>query len=250
MVNSDQTWRRFDKDFFDYGFLKFAENWNIKKFVYGASLGYDYWAFSRKEEEIAKKLVKNFSDISVREEGSVKLIKNHFGITPTVVLDPTLLIDKNYYLNIIKDYKGEKIINKNYIFVYTVLDSEKVVKTMKKASKLLKYETYFFGLNNYSTVENFLYYMVKSDCVITNSFHGTIFSILFNKPFITIYANFNARERYRALGDLFGVKDRIFENRQKPNLNQLIRPLKINFTSLNQLKLKSINFLKKNLETI
>ena len=250
MVNSDQTWRYFDKNFYDYGFLKFAENWNIKKFVYGASLGYDVWKFTKKEEEVAKNLIKNFSDISVREKGSIKLIKEHFGITPTLVLDPTLLIDKKYYLNIIKDYKGNKVINKKYIFAYTVLDSKIIIQRMKEASRIFKYETYFLGLNNYTTVENFLYYMINSDCVITNSFHGTIFSILFNKPFITIYANFNARERYRALGDLFGIHDRIFENRQKPNLKQLINPLKIDLTSLNQLKLQSINFLKKNLENI
>ena len=56
MVNSDQTWRRFDKDFYDYGFLKFAESWKIKKFAYGASLGYDYWKLTQKDEEVAKKL--------------------------------------------------------------------------------------------------------------------------------------------------------------------------------------------------
>lgn len=60
MVNSDQTWRRFDKDFYDYGFLKFAESWKIKKFAYGASLGYDYWKLTQKDEEVAKKLIANF----------------------------------------------------------------------------------------------------------------------------------------------------------------------------------------------
>ena len=82
MVNSDQTWRRFDKDFYDYGFLKFAESWKIKKFAYGASLGYDYWKLTQKDEEVAKKLIANFSDISVREEGAVKLslINNRFNL--------------------------------------------------------------------------------------------------------------------------------------------------------------------------
>ena len=41
MVNSDQTWRNFDGNLLDYGFLRFAENWNLPKFIYGASLGYD-----------------------------------------------------------------------------------------------------------------------------------------------------------------------------------------------------------------
>ena len=71
MVNSDQTWRKFDRHFYDIGFLKFAEKWNTPKFIYGASLGYNYWTFSKEDENIAKNLLKNFSGISVREQGSI-----------------------------------------------------------------------------------------------------------------------------------------------------------------------------------
>ena len=42
MVNSDQTWNKFGNFILDYGFLKFAENWNVKKFVYATSLGFNY----------------------------------------------------------------------------------------------------------------------------------------------------------------------------------------------------------------
>ena len=59
MVNSDQTWKKFDKNFLDYGFLKFAENWNIKKFAYAPSLGYDYWPLSYKDV-IIKRIIKKF----------------------------------------------------------------------------------------------------------------------------------------------------------------------------------------------
>ena len=41
---------------FDYGFLKFAENWNIKKFVYGASIGFDNWKLSYEDDQICKRL--------------------------------------------------------------------------------------------------------------------------------------------------------------------------------------------------
>ena len=114
IVNSDQTWYRYDEHFYDYGFLKFAENWKIRKFVYGASIGHDFWTLNKTEEQIAKGLVGQFSGISVREMGSIKLIKQHLGITPTFVLDPTFLIDKKYYLDIIKNYKGEVPIKKKY----------------------------------------------------------------------------------------------------------------------------------------
>ena len=61
MVNSDQTWRKFGRNYnyLDYGFLRFAQNWKIKKFIYGASLGFDYWNFSPKEDMLMKKLLNN-----------------------------------------------------------------------------------------------------------------------------------------------------------------------------------------------
>ena len=73
MVNSDQTWRRWGNDFFDVAFLNFSKNWNIHKFVYGASLGIDKWKFSRNELLTAKNLLKNFTDISVREKSSIEI---------------------------------------------------------------------------------------------------------------------------------------------------------------------------------
>ena len=136
------------------------------------------------------------------------------------------------------------------MFVYTISNPIEVFEAVKKASLILNYETYYLRLNNQTTIENFLYYLLKSDCVITNSFHGTVFSIIFNKPFITIYNKLNARARYLSLVNLFGISDRLFENKEKPDFNQLINPLKINLTLLKQLRLKSINFIKKNLESI
>lgn len=250
IVNSDQTWRKFDEFFFDYGFLKFAEHWNIKKFVYGASLGFDDWKLSLEDDLMAKNLLQNFSGISVREQGSIPLIKEHFGVIPECVLDPTLLIDKKYYLNIIKNYHGKKVYEQKYIFIYAVLYSKEVIDAMNNASEILNYDKYYFKLSNKSTIQDFIYYLDKSSAVITNSFHGTIFAIMFNKPFITIYDKFNAKERYSSVGNLFNVHERLFENGREINYNLLLKPLKINTKLLNQHKLKSINFLKENLEKI
>ena len=121
IVNSDQTWRNWDNDFYDIAFLKFAKDWNIKKFVYAASLGFNSWKYTKQDEKTAKLLLNNFTGISVREKGSIKLIKEHLGYEPTFVLDPTLLIDKKYYLKLIKNYKNNEIkSNENYIFIYNV----------------------------------------------------------------------------------------------------------------------------------
>ena len=126
MVNSDQTWRRWDDYFYDIAFLKFAEKFQIPKFAYGISLGFENWKFRKKDEEIAKYLLQNFTGISVREKSAIMLIKKYLGFNAVFVLDPTFLIDKKYYLNIINDFKSNiasQINNEEYIFVYIVTNS-------------------------------------------------------------------------------------------------------------------------------
>ena len=86
MVNSDQTWRYNFKYLLDIGFLNFAKNWSIPKFTYGVSLALDSWNVSKTFLNKAKLLVKKFSGISVREQNSVKIIKNNLGIEPIFVI--------------------------------------------------------------------------------------------------------------------------------------------------------------------
>ena len=250
MVNSDQTWRKFDNHYLDYGFLKFAQNWNIQKFVYGASVGFDYWSFSPKEDLIMKELLKNFTGVSVREMGSIKLIQEHLGITPEFVLDPTLLIDKKYYLNLIKDYKNNSTYKNNeYIFTYTfgnIRRSEYKINRLYKDLIQRGEKIYDFSMNNYQTIEDFLYYISNCKAVVTHSFHGTVFSIIFNKPFITFSGKGWAEERFKSLGKLLGVENRIVSY-PRPNISLLTTPLNINYSLIEELRIKSINFLKRNL---
>ena len=156
MVNSDQTWNKFGNFILDYGFLKFAENWNVKKFVYATSLGFNSWTLSYNEEKIAKELLKNFTGISIREQNSIDLVKTHFGIIPEFVLDPTLLIDKKYYLDLAKNYPKNRNINENYIFVYNIASTAKVKSFSIKASNILNYSIYEFILNNTNPIEDFI----------------------------------------------------------------------------------------------
>lgn len=249
MVNSDQTWRNFDKHFYDYGFLKFSEKWTIPRFIYGASLGYDYWHLTKEDEIIIKKLIKNFSGISVREKESINLIKKHLGISPILVLDPTFLIDRKYYLNLISNYSGFIKENKNFIFTYLISKDKFMTDFIKKAGKILNCKQYNLYLNNMSRVEDFIFGIVNSKAVITSSFHGTVFSILFNKPFITfIYKSFG-KKRYYSIKNLFGIEEnRFIDNHEFPNVSLLTKPLNINQTLIYSLKKESIDFIKKNLK--
>ena len=151
-------------------------------------------------------------------------------------------------MDLIKDFKVNCTNKDKYIFVYNIANDINIINAMRKASEELKCETYYFPLNNDSSVQSFIYYIYKGKAVITNSYHGTIFSIIFNKPFITIYDRYNSMERYISIGNMFNVKGRLFEKTQMPNYSLLMQPLNINYSSLSKLRRESINFLKNNLK--
>ena len=248
MVNSDQTWRRWDSNFYDIAFLKFAEKWNKPKFVYATSLGFDKWKFTKIDENIAKHLIKNFTGISVREKGSVKLIEENLGIKPFFVLDPTLLINKRYYLNLIKNFKSD-FIHKQFIFVYLLRNSTIISNFIKKSSQKLNNNIFSVNINSKNQIYNFIYGIYHCKAVITDSYHGTIFSIIFQKPFISFSPEINGNERFKTLKEVFGLKERIFDYNYTsfPDINLLNEPLNLNITLVNLLKKQSINYLKKNL---
>ena len=248
MVNSDQTWRRFDKNFYDYGFLRFAQNWTIPKFIYGASLGYSKWYFTEKDTIFMKNLLQNFTGVSVREKGSINLVNKHLQIKPLFVLDPTLLIDKKYYLNLINNYKKKS--NQNYLFVYLLFKESNTLKFIKYASQKLLYKIFRVKMEEKDAIKKFIYGIVNCKAVITNSYHGTIFSIIFNKPFVSFIFKNSPKERMISLKNAFNIQNRIFEYNIFPDVNILKTPLNINFTLINLLKKQSIKFLKKNLGII
>ena len=253
IVNSDQTWNKdYNSDFYDIAFLKFAENWKINKFIYAASIGSDKWNFLRKDEIVASKLLKNFTGISFREKGLVQLAEEHLNLTikPVFVLDPTLIIDKKYYLDEIKNYKRDFNFSIKFIYVYQ-LDRNSIMKRfINEASKKIKYKVIKHERNKGDFIESFLFGMNNSQAVITDSFHGTVFSIIFNKPFITFLNKARGKGRFDSLKEVFGLEKRIidpFNFSSFTKINLLSEPLNINQTLINEFKIFSINYLKKNL---
>ena len=251
MVNSDQTWRKWNENFYNIAFLKFSKKWKISKFIYGTSIGFNEWKFTKKDENIAKHLLKNFTGISVREENLSKLIKNHLGMNAIFVLDPTFLIDKKYYLRIINNYKLNINEGENYIFTYKIMHNE--IKKMMgefiiEAKEKLNYSIYNVDRHGIEYIEKFLYGISNCKAVITDSFHGTAFSIIFNKPFISFRRKKD--DRLKTLGDVLGVKNRIIDLDKNPDINLLKSDLYINKEKLNKLKFRSIRYLKKNLNIV
>jgi len=252
MVNSDQTWngnKKNQTNLLNYGYLKFAENWTIPRFVYGASLGVNNWKFPKSFDSIARNLLKKFSGVSVREKGTIKLVKKHLGILPELVLDPTFLIDKRYYLDLIKDLKINFNFKEKYLFVYQLDKNILIEKLIKETSEKLNYKIYKVNRYKDNYIENFIFYINISNAVITDSFHGTLFSIIFKKPFISYLNIKRGNIRFISLIEIFNLGKRIIfpKNFKNVNINLLKTPLSINQTLFNYLKNISINYLKKNL---
>ena len=101
------------------------------------------------------------------------------------------------------------------------------------------------GYNDY--LQRFIYGIYNSMAVVTNSFHGVIFSLIFNKPFVAFNLKSRGNERFNTLRDVYGLGSRIFDIYETPDISLVSTPLEINKTKIDELVNKSIVFLKKNL---
>jgi hypothetical protein len=231
IVGSDQVWRpRYAgallPDFF-FAFLK--GNDKVKKISYAASFGTEDWEFSETQAEICGNLLKDFTAVSVREDIGVKLCEKKFGITARQALDPTLLLDKADYLKLIDDEKPNE---KNELFVYLIdvtADKEDVIK---KISTKFGYHEFRIGKISLRdeiaglkeqpiapSVGTWLKGFADAKFVITDSFHGCVFCILFNKPFVVYASKARGLSRFTSLLSMFGLEDRLIFSSDQLNDN-------------------------------
>ena len=203
------------------------------------------WFYSKTDDLVAKRLLKNFKGISLREIGTARMAPQHLGIKPTFVLDPTFLLDKQYYLALISNYKRDFDFNKKYLMIYQLDKNEIIKKAINDIVKKYNFTLYEVSLNDDYYVENFIFAINISQAVICDSYHGSVFSIMFNKPFIS-YINYDrGGQRFASLRETFHLNNRIIDSRiETANLSLIVEPLVFNRTRLNELKRISINFLK------
>lgn len=152
-------------------------------------------AMEFKEHYTREGLFSNFSAIAVRDQHTADMVYEITGVLPQVVLDPTLLLDSNEYPIV------ENVKERNYVLVYGYSFSEKERQVIQQYATKNNLRTVSIGLLNSwcdkniaATVEEFLGYVSKAHCVFTSTFHGTIFSIIFQKQFVTF-----ARNNYKVL---------------------------------------------------
>ncbi len=188
---SDQIWNTTAPDFSWAYYLPFANA--SKKISYAASFG--SVGIDEKNKEKIFNLLSNYDSLSVREKEIQELLEKGLNKNVNLNVDPTMLLYKEDWEKLAK--KGENKLGK-YILLYTLYPKEKVIKLAKRISKKLglpivitKFNNQRDYFNNFIKMYNtgpieFLQLIQNAELVISSSFHGTIFSILFEKPFITI----------------------------------------------------------------
>ena len=254
IVGSDQVWL---DEYCPNSFLDFVHRPNIKKIVYAASCNEKNAFFGNlKKLKQCQRLVKYFSGISVREEYLVQICQEKMGINSDFVLDPTLLLTPQEYLDVIDPLEKEDPI----IFSYILDDSPQkrmLISSISKDLRLPVVEGNILGkvdghvrkINPYPSIDDWLNNLYRSKFVITDSFHGTVFSILFNKPFVVIGNEQRGINRFNSLLALFKLQSHLISER-----NLSILPLReyqnIDFDTVNlvlsEYRKRSMNFLMTN----
>ena len=215
VVGSDQVWRPdYVPNVVDYFFHDIHRN-GIKKIAYAASFGNGNPFFSDEEWEKCCAAISNFDSVGLRERTGLKVIKEMgWNGEAELVLDPTLLLSKDEYEKILQ---GKSSIAKGKLFLY-VLDelTNDVVQSISITTHLEPY--YIMNLEQWKcddyqmpAVEDWLNGIRNSSMVVTDSFHGMVFSIIFNKPFWVVANENRGKDRFESLLSQVGLENRIVD---------------------------------------
>ncbi len=219
-------------------------------FSYAASVG----SLPRFKEKFCEfePTLRNYDVLSVREAEVRYFLEEKLHRKIYTVLDPTLLVDKQLWLDLI-NYKDNK--NDSYLVYYDVAQNKLSRKIAKDIATHNKYSIVKFNqiksptlnteyLSNAGPID-FLNSIYNAKCVVTSSFHATVFSILFQKKFVAVLHPITG-ERIKSLLSILGLEDRIIydcKNNVTEIMNQPIDYASVE-VKLSELRAESIDYLK------
>ena len=240
VVGSDQCWRPCYNSFLSSMFLDFLKGEKVKRIAYAASFGTDKWEYTAEQTEQCAALAQMFDFVSVREDSGIKLCKDYFGVEATHVLDPTMLLTKEDYICLIEAENTPNSLGSlfNYIldpnqnktdFIHRAANERGLIpfqvlpmyqaETRTKADIKSRIEDCVFP-----GVTTWLRAFMDAEMTIVDSFHGMVFSIIFNKPFWVIGNVNRGMSRFTSLLKVFHLEDRLLDANQlqKVDINRPI----------------------------
>lgn len=255
IVGSDQVWRKgCMEEIKDYYFSP-IDGRTAKLIAYAASFGIDEWTYSKKETRFCTRKLKEFTAVSVREDSGVELCKRHLNHTAEHVLDPTILLSPADYRKLIGEEGGRKVHKQNNGFHIrpfrgqtggTGKSFEGLSHGLQLCSDGNRRQTGPSRKRIAPSVADWLKAMYYADFIFTDSFHGCVFSILFNKPFV-LYVNRNRGvARFDSLLKLFKIENRTLSDSnelESCRIRQSIDWKPIN-AKLEEMRSKSMRFLE------
>lgn len=258
IVGSDQVWRpKYARSILRDFFLEFLDQSDrpTKRISYAASFGSEKDEYGPVEKALATPLLKSFDAVSVREDSAVTLCRDMFGVEAQHVLDPTLLLSQDDYTDLLSE--DQRAASGDHLLTY-VLDatSDKldVITCISEALSIEPRTTSGLPFEaadplkskaGDKTVEGWLASFRNAAFVVTDSFHGVAFSIIFNKPFVAYGNAERGLARFQSLLKAVGLQDRIVVSSDEVDLNRLLRP--IDWPAVNRrlagLRARSLKFL-------
>jgi len=238
VVGSDQVWRLeyTDKNYIGAYFLEFLENRNIRKVSYAASFGHDYWPTSDKVNSISS-LLASFNAVSVRESSGVPVCAELGRDDAIHVLDPTILIGRDFFqglTNEVDESNTREVLY--YVLDESVFSEQVLTETLTELGEGVKiHRIYEKGCANQThTIPEWVNAFREAEYVVTDSFHGMMFSVMFNKPFIVISNVGRGAARFESFLARVNLIDRLITDQYNLSLTDLIRK-EINYAEVNSL---------------
>jgi len=250
IFGSDQIWRNNNfktfKGFDPIYWGQFPEDSNVKKIAYAASMGIMHSTIA--QEEFIKEHLRNFHSITVRENKLGNLIQSLTNKKIEQVLDPVFLLDSKEWLQLLSK---SNLVKKNYVLLYHLNNSPEAKILTNKIAKLYNCKVIEirgtvkpFSLNFYETIgpKRYISLIANAKAIVSTSFHGVAFSIIFKKQFYALGMRNNS-ERVTSLLKSLDISDRYITNIDTlENINNPIDYKKVDDT-LSYLIKTSKNFL-------
>ena len=228
IVGSDQVWRpRYNQGMIKAMFLDFLTRENVRKIAYAASFGTSKWEYTPQLTYECSNLAKKFDLITVRERSGIELCSEHLGVEAIWVLDPTMLLNREDYekavlaekepksegtlFHYILDPSSEKkaliedIAAKNGLKSFTVMPKHQAENRTKEDVKKRIDDCVF------PSVTKWLRAFMDAKMVVVDSFHGAVFSIIFNKDFWVIDNPKRGNARFISLLEMFHLENRMIK---------------------------------------
>ncbi len=263
IVGSDQVWRCVyarNIESVPFFFLNFATPDQRKRSIaYAASFGSDEWEGTPEETVECAQLLKQFKAVSVREHSGVDICREVFGVDAVQMPDPTLLLEQEDYNYLIRNWRT-KSTDSPFMAVYLLDETDSKSQLTASicqhnglhAQHLMPHPGAKKLMNRLPlSIPQWLRFIRDSKYVLTDSFHGCVFSIIFNKPFICLGNESRGTARFDSLLATFGLQDRLVTHYDKDAILKIMNT-PIDWEKVNSIRRseqeRAFDFLRRNLE--